>query len=153
MATATARYFEDFQIGDQAPIVERTIEAEDIRRFIEFLGLDQPLFTDPNVARSAGHRGVIAPGPILLSLALASLSPSGWTKGTAIGLFGIDGARFKRPLYAGDRVSITNQVVSKRESSKGGRGYVTFHVRATNQEGEVLLDCERTVLVKSRPAG
>ena len=150
--TAPGRYFEDFQVGDQAPPVERTIEAAEIRQFIDLLGLTQPLFTDDETARAAGHRGVIAPGPVLLSYALGSLSPSGWTKGTTIGLFGVDGARFKRPLYAGDRVTITNQVVSKRASGKPGRGYVTFHVQATNQDGEILLQCERTILVKSRPS-
>lgn len=146
------RYFEDFSIGDEAPPVVRKITADQIRTFMEMIEVNQPLFTDPEVARAAGHKDVIAPGPVLLSLALGSLSPSGWTKGTAIGLFAVDGARFKKPVYAGDEVTISNTVVSMRPSGKGGRGYVTFHVQAKNQNDEVLLDCERTVLVKARPA-
>ena len=150
---ATGRYYEDFNVGDQAPPVVRTIEADQIRKFIELLEVTQPLFHDEEVARAAGHRGVIAPGPVLLSYALGSLSPSGWTRGTAIGLFGVDGVRFKKPLYAGDQVTITNEVVAKRLSGKPGRGYVSFAVRATNQDGDLLLQCERTVLVKTRPPG
>lgn len=150
--TDQPRYFEDFAIGDQAPPVVRTFDAAQIRQFAELIEVHQPLFFDEAVAQAAGHRGVISPGPVILSHALASLGPSGWTRGTAIGLFGVDGVRFKKPLYAGDTVTFTNEVVSKRLSGKPGRGYVSFAVRATNQADQLLLQCERTVLVKTRPA-
>jgi acyl dehydratase len=145
-----ARYFEDWGEGDILPPVEQEIDGRAVATFIDLLQLDVPLFHDDGAARAIGYQRRIAPSPILLSYAMASVIPSGWLSGSLIGLVAMDAVTFKRPLYVGDRVRFTNHFVKKRESSKHDRGSVTLHLVATNQDGVVLLEFDRTFLVKRR---
>jgi acyl dehydratase len=145
-----ARYFEDWSAGDILPPVEREIDERAVGAFLELLQLDVPLFRDDHAARAAGHQRRIAPGPVLLSYAMASVVPSGWLSGSLIGLLRMDAVEFKHPLYVGDRVRFTNHFVSKRASGKRDRGAVTLRLVATNQDGVALLEFERTFLVKCR---
>jgi acyl dehydratase len=145
-----SRYFEDWREGDEMPPVERVIEAREVTAFLELLELDVPLFLDDDAARAAGHRRRIAPGPVLLSYAMASVVPSGWLQGSLIALLRMDAVEFKRPVYVGDRVRFENRVVAKRGSERSDRGSVTLRLSATNQDGDALLGFERTFLVKRR---
>jgi acyl dehydratase len=145
-----ARYFEDWSVGDVVPPVEREIDERAVAAFLDLLQLDVPLFRDDRAARAAGHKRRIAPGPVLLSYAMASVVPSGWLAESLIGLLRMDAVEFKRPLYVGDCVRFTNHFVSKRASGKRDRGSVTLRLIATNQDGVTLLEFERTFLVKRR---
>jgi acyl dehydratase len=145
-----ARYFDDWSEGDMLPPVEYEIDERAVATFIELLQLDVPLFHDDGAARAIGYERRIAPSPILLSYAMVSVIPSGWLSGSLIGLVAMDAVTFKRPLYVGDRVRFTNHFIKKRESSKHHRGSVTLRLVATNQDGVVLLEFERTFLVKCR---
>jgi acyl dehydratase len=147
---AHARYFEDWNAGDVLPPVEREIDEHAVAAFLDLLELDLPLFRDDGAARAAGHQRRIAPGPVLLSYAMASVAPSGWLAGSLIGLLRMDAVEFKHPLYVGDRVRFDNHFVSKRASAKRDRGAVTLRLVATNQDGVALLQFERTFLVKRR---
>jgi acyl dehydratase len=146
----TSRYFEDWNEGDEVPPVDLVIEARAVAGFLELLQLDVPLFHDDAAARAAGHRKRIAPGPVLLSYAMASVVPSGWLSESLIGLLRMDAVEFRRPAYVGDHVRFTNRVVGKRAGGKGDRGAVTLRLCAVNQDGDALLGFERTFLVKRR---
>jgi acyl dehydratase len=145
-----ARYFEDWSAGDAMPPVEQEIDERAVASFIDLLQLDVPLFHDDGAARAVGYQRRIAPSPVLLSYAMASVIPSGWLSGSLIGLLRMDAIEFKHPLYVGDRVRFTNEFVTKRASGTGKRGSVTLRLVATNQDGVTLLEFDRTFLVKRR---
>jgi acyl dehydratase len=145
-----SRYYEDWSEDDELPPVERVIEPGDVAAFIDLLHLDVPLFHDDAAAQAAGHQRRIAPGPVLLSYAMASVVPSGWLAESLIGLVRMDAVEFKRPAYVGDRVRFTNRFVAKRRCQRADRGAVTLRLRATNADGDALLGFERTFLVKRR---
>ncbi|RMD61215.1 MAG: MaoC family dehydratase, partial [Alphaproteobacteria bacterium] len=65
--------------------------------------------------------------------------------GYAAGVFGV-------PVYPGDTLTATSEVIGLRQTSDGRAGVV--HVRSTgrNQHGEVVLDYVRWVLVAKRDA-
>ncbi|NNE38749.1 MAG: hypothetical protein HKN08_10635, partial [Gammaproteobacteria bacterium] len=69
----------------------------------------------------------------------------------AIGAAGWDEVRFKRPVYAGDRISGTFRYLEKTESrSKSDRGIIKFEIILTNQDGEVVLSLLDSVMLKKR---
>jgi acyl dehydratase len=144
------RYFEDFCAGDEMPAVEQQIDERAVAAFVDLLQLDVPLFHDDGAARAVGYQRRIAPSPVVLSYAMASVVPSGWLSGSLIGLLRMDEVAFKHPVYVGDRVRFTNGFVRKRESSKRDRGSVTLRLVATNQDGVVLVEFDRTFVVKRR---
>jgi acyl dehydratase len=67
---------------------------------------------------------------------------------------GVDEARFHRPVYPGDTLSASSEVVSARESdSRPGFGVITWHTEGRNQRGEVVVDYRRTNLVAKARGG
>jgi itaconyl-CoA hydratase len=52
------------------------------------------------------------------------------------------------PVFAGDTIRAETEILSKRESrSRPGQGVVTVRTRGLNQRDEVVIECERSVLV------
>src|SRR5262249_34605224 len=147
-----SRYYEDFADGDVTPPVVRRIEERDVQTFLELLELRVLLFHDDGAARMVGYDRRIAPGPVLLSYAMASIPPSGWLDDSLVGLLRMEGVLFRAACHVGDEVTFTNRFVSKRPGRRPERGYVTFRLTAVNQDGAVLLELDRTFVVKCRLA-
>jgi acyl dehydratase len=145
-----SRYYEDFAEGDVTPPVVRRIEARAVETFLELLELRVPLFRDDGAAREAGYARRIAPGPVVLSYAMASVVPSGWLDDSLVGLLRMDEVLFRAPCYVGDEVTFTNRVVSKRPARKPERGHVTLELTAVNQDSVVVLEFDRTFVVKCK---
>jgi acyl dehydratase len=75
------------------------------------------------------------------------------TVGTTIANLGMQEVKFPHPLYNGDTVHCTTEVVAKRESkSRPTAGIVEFHHRAYNQDGKLVAECRRQAFINKRPA-
>jgi len=83
------------------------------------------------------------------------------TLGIAIGLtthlssrgfmLGIENVRFHRPVFAGDTIYAEAEVVEARESrSRPGFGVVRIRTRAYNQNNELVLECDRVIMVPKK---
>ena len=74
------------------------------------------------------------------------------TLGTTIANLGMSEVKFPAPLFEGDTVSATTEVVAKRESkSRPDAGLVEFLHRAFKQDGTLVAECRRTALMRRRP--
>jgi acyl dehydratase len=72
--------------------------------------------------------------------------------GTTIANLGMTEVKFPHPLFEGDTVHCTSEVVGKRESnSRPGAGIVEFHHRAYNQDNKLVAECRRQVFMRMRP--
>ena len=75
------------------------------------------------------------------------------TLGTAVANLGWDEVRFPRPVFIGDTLNITTEVIELRTSrSRPEAGIVTFLHQAFNQQGELVASCKRSGLQRKRPA-
>lgn len=83
---------------------------------------------------------------------MVGISVGDTTLGTAIANLGWDEVRFPKPLFHGDTVRVTTEVVDLRESkSRPDAGIVTFLHKAFNQHGDLVASCKRTGLQRKRP--
>jgi itaconyl-CoA hydratase len=56
--------------------------------------------------------------------------------------------RLPAPVFAGDTIRAESEVLEKRESkSRPGQGIVTVRTRGLNQDDEVVIEFERTIMV------
>ena len=108
-----------------------------------------PMHTNVEYARAHGHPDVVV-NPMLvlctvLGLSVEDLSEAGGP------FLGVNDCRFHLPVYPGDTITASSEVVETRESASRPRdGIVTWHTEARNQRGELVLDFRRTNLVAKR---
>jgi acyl dehydratase len=90
----------------------------------------------------------------MFTLALVvGLSVPDLTLGTIVAQLGLDEAAFPAPVFAGDTIRVTSEVISARESrSRAEAGLVVFAHTARNQRDQVVCTCRRTGLMHRRPS-
>jgi acyl dehydratase len=75
------------------------------------------------------------------------------TLGTTIANLGMTDVKFPAPLFQGDTVNVTTEVIGKRESkSRPDAGIVDFYHRAFKQDGTLVAECRRQAFMRKRPA-
>ena len=72
------------------------------------------------------------------------------TAENALAEVALDGVRFKSPVHHGDTLYAFTEVVSVDDAERDDAGLVRFRHWGTNQEGTIVFEAERTVLVKRR---
>lgn len=146
------RYLEDFEVG---AVYEhhwgRTLtEAEAVTFAADTMNFN-PLYFNREYARAHGHPDIVVCPWYVLMLTLGLSVEDVSERST--GLLGYGNARFLKPVYPGDTIVARSQVLEIRESrSKPDQGIVKTRLQAHNQKGELVLEFERTNLVKRRPA-
>ena len=72
--------------------------------------------------------------------------------GTTIANLGMTDVRFPAPLFEGDTVRATTEILSVRESkSREGAGIVEFHHRAYKQDGTLVAEARRQAFMRKKP--
>ena len=131
MSNLTNYTFDEIEIGQTAEY-RKTIEERDIILFAEVSGDVNPLHLDADFAAGTDFGERIAHGMLtgaLISAALALELPGPGTVYLGQSL------RFRRPVKIGDDITVTLEVVEKRED----KGFVTLETTATNQEGKAVV--------------
>lgn len=146
------KYYEELTIGTRFESIGRTVTETDIVLFSNMMWIISPLHADREHMKDSPFGGPVAPGPFTLGFTLGLLTTTGYNAGTALGVLEYDKLTLPRPVRAGDTLVASTEVIARRETSKPDRGLITFRDSARNQAGEVVLDGERKVLVKRRPA-
>src|SRR6266481_1732319 len=141
------RYLEEFTVGDvyehwPAP----TITEADDHLFCLITMNHHPLhINDVYAAESQQGRNVVV-GSLVYSLALGmSVSDD---SGKAIANLATEELKHPAPVFHGDTLFCESEVLEKREShSKPARGTVKVHTRVLNQDGVLVAEFKRLVLV------
>lgn len=147
------RYFEDLEVGltfEHQP--GRTVTETDNLLFTALTLNPQPLHLDAEFASRTPHGRIVVNSIFTLGL-VVGLSVGDTTLGTTLGNLGFDDTRFPSPVFIGDTIYASTQVVDRRASrSKPDRGVVTFEHRGVNQRGDVVCICRRGAMMMKRPA-
>ena len=128
-----------FGIGSRAEM-QHTITAEDIRRFVEITGDDNPLHVDHAFAQKTSLKGVVAHG--MLSASFISTIIGKRIPGAGA-LWVSQTLDFLLPVRIGDRLAIVAEVVGVHESI----GMLTLKTEIRNQHDQLVLTGESKVKV------
>jgi acyl dehydratase len=71
--------------------------------------------------------------------------------GTLLALARVENLRFVKPVFPGDRVSVSKAVIAV-EPRGPERGLLSFDTRVRNQRGEIVIAFVDRLLVKRGPA-
>jgi acyl dehydratase len=145
-----ARYFEDFNVGDEWTTPRRTICEADVATFAGFSGDYNPIHTDEEYAKTTIFGGRILHGPAGFAIACGLEFRLGIKDGTAIAFLGMTWD-LKGPIRIGDTIHVYQHVTAKRETKKVDQGIVTFYVVLRNQRIETLQEGEWKIMFQRRP--
>jgi acyl dehydratase len=147
----TARYFEDFAVGQTFGSGRRRIEAERIKSFAAEFD-PQPFHLDDEAARATMFRGLAASGWHTAALTMrllveSELRPAG-------GIIGgrIEELHWPRPVRPGDELRVESEVLEVRPSnSRPDQGLIKVRTTTLNQNGEPVQIFIANLFVPRRP--
>ena len=145
------RYFEEFSPGEVIRHeITRTVTEVDNILFSSLTINVQPLHIDYHFAASSMHKKPLVNGMFTLSLMMGITVPE-TTLGTTEGNLGFSDIAFPAPVFYGDTIRVETEVLETRAStSRPGLGIVKFEHRAINQNGKVVVRCQRAGLMRGR---
>ena len=130
----------------------KTVTESDDHLFCLITMNHHPLhLNDVYAAKSQQGRNVVV-GPLVYSLALG-MSVSD-VSGKAIANLATEELKHPAPVFHGDTLYCESEVLEKKESqSKPDRGTVKVHTRVLNQDGVLVAEFKRLVLVPRKRPG
>jgi len=151
-AHAYGRYLEEFEVGAvYKHWPAKTITESEDHLFCLLTMNHHPLhINDVYAAKSQQGENVVV-GPLVYSLAVGMTV--GDVSGKAIANLATEELKHPAPVFHGDTLFVESEVLEKRESqSKPDRGTVRVHTRVHNQDGVLVAEFKRLVLVPRREA-
>jgi acyl dehydratase len=147
-------YFEDFETGHRFDhAIRRTVTEMDNTLFSCLTHNPQPLHIDREFAAKTEWGQPIVNSLFTLGL-MIGISVNDTTLGTTIANLGLAEVKFPAPVFHGDTLRVTTEVVAKRESnSRKEAGIVEFVHRAYNQRDQLVAECRRQAFMMKKPAG
>ena len=147
--TGPSNYFEDFSVGDRFRHARGTTIGELENQLLTKLVMNtaQAHFNEHAMKDTPwGQRLVfgLVTGSIVMGLATQDVAEN------AVAELRLDKLRFTAPVFHGDTLYAYTEVLSKTEVEREDAGEVTFRQWGVNQEGRVVFEGERTVLVRRR---
>lgn len=143
------RYFEDFTVGDvYRARLGRTVGDADNVQFTLMTNNTNQIHFNADYARRSGFERPLVNSLLTLAivagLGVADISENGFA-------LGFDAIRLPHPVFAGDTLYSESEVLETRESrSRPGQGIVKVATRGVNQDGVVVIEYVRSVMVWKR---
>ena len=146
-------YFEDFVIGKKYEHrLTRTVTQMDNMLFSNMTLNPQPLHIDRHFCETETEWGQPLMNSLFTLGLMIGIQVSDMTVGTTIANLGMTDVKFPHPLFEGDTIHCTSEVLSKRESkSRPGAGIVDLHIRAYNQDNKLVAECKRQAFMLMQP--
>jgi acyl dehydratase len=149
-------YFDDIKVGDRRELGSYTFTADEIKRFARQFD-PQPFHLDEEAAKQSHFGGLVASGwhtaSVFMKLQSRMINQIGAEVSKAGPSPGYRNLRWPKPVFAGDTLTYSTEVVRKRElATRPQWGIVFTHVTAVNQRGELVYEFEASVMFARREA-
>jgi 2-methylfumaryl-CoA hydratase len=142
-------FFEDFRLGQVIKhATPRTITTGDVALYTALYGSRFAVQSSDAFAKKIGYPR--APVDDLLVFHVVFGKTVQDLSLNAIANLGYATCRFLMPVYPGDTLNATSEVIGLRENSNRQSGVVYVRSKGFNQKGKIVLDYVRWVMVRKR---
>jgi itaconyl-CoA hydratase len=144
------RFFEDFKVGDvYKHAMGRTLTDTDNTWFSLLTCNDQQIHINADYAAQTEFKKPLMNSALTLALVTGLSVPD--VSRHLVANLGWDRVRLPAPVFAGDTIYAQSEVLETRPSkSRPGQGIVRIKTTGYKQDGAIVIEFERTVLVHSR---
>src|ERR1700726_1324635 len=147
--TGTGSFFEDFRIGQVIRhATPRTLTAGDVALYC---GLFGPRFAPQSsdaFARAIGYPASPIDNLLVFHVIFGKTVPD--VSLNAVANLGYADCRFLKPVYPGDTLTASSEVIGLKENSSRKTGTVYVRSRGRNQHRQDVLEYVRWVMVRKR---
>ena len=146
---SAGNFFEDFKLGQEiVHATPRTVTVGDVSLFTALYGSRFAVQSSDAFAQSIGYPTAPIDDMLTFHIVLGKTVPD--ISRNAIANLGYADMRFLKPVYPGDTLSTTTEIIGLKENSNRKNG--TVYVRSTgrNQRAEPVLSFSRWVMVNKR---
>lgn len=150
--TSSGRFFEDFHLGETiVHATPRTVTAGDVALYTALYGPRFAVQSSEAFARAVGYPAAPVDDLLVFHIVFGKTVPD--VSLNAVANLGYADGRFLKPVFAGDTLSTTSEVIGLKQTSAGDAGIVYVRSIGRNQHGEIVLSYARWVLVRKRTPG
>jgi acyl dehydratase len=144
--------YEDFVEGSTIDLGVKHVTAQELIAFASEFDA-QPMHLDEEAGKASILGGLSASGWHTCAMFMRMMCDAFLLDSTSQGSPGIDYARWKKPVLAGDILTGKSTILAKRASrSRPDLGFVTMHAELFNQRGESVFELENTGMFLKREA-
>ncbi len=145
-------YFEDLEVGVDETFGDYDVTREEVLEFARKYD-PQPFHLSDKAAAQTHFGRLAASGWHTAAMAMRVIVDAlSKVEQASLGSPGIDELRWLKPVYPGDRLTVSGRVLDKTPSrSKPGLGSFRTETTVTNQDGETVMRYTSIVLIKRRP--
>lgn len=143
------RFFEDFKLGEVIPhATPRTITSGDTALYIALTGARNPLHCSAPFALSLGYAQMPIDDLLAFHIAFGKTVPD--ISVNAVANLGYADVRFIQPVFVGDTLTTSSEVIGLKQNSSGKNGVVWVRSTAVNQDQQPVLSWVRWVMVHKK---
>lgn len=143
------RFFEDFKLHEVIQHASpRTITAGDSALYIALTGARNPLHCSAPLAQALGYPATPVDDLLAFHIAFGKTVPD--VSVNAVANLGYADVRFLQPVYVGDTLSTSSEVIGLKQNSSGKSGVVWVRSTTLNQQHQPVLSWVRWVMVQKR---
>ena len=145
--TNTGRFFEDFRLGETiVHATPRTVTVGDVSLYTALYGTRFAVQSSDAFARAIGYPVAPVDDLLVFHIVFGKTVPD--ISLNAVANLGYADGRFLKPVFPGDTLSTTSEVIGLKQTSGGDAGIVYVRSIGRNQRGEIVLSYARWVLVR-----
>ncbi|MGX9356579.1 MaoC family dehydratase [Roseobacteraceae bacterium S113] len=147
--TNSGRFFEDYSIGQVINhAVPRTISGGERALYHALYPARHALYSSDEFARNCGLKASPVDDLVAFHVVFGKSVPD--ISLNAVANLGYAEARWIKPVYPGDTLRSSSEVIGLKQNSSGKTGVVYVRTTGTNQHGEAVMSFVRWVMVRKR---
>jgi 2-methylfumaryl-CoA hydratase len=147
--TSSGNFFEDFKLGQIIRhATPRTMTTGDVALYTGLFGPRFAVQSSDAFAKAIGYPRAPLDDLLVFHVVFGKTVPD--VSLNAVANLGYAGMQFLAPVYAGDTLAATSEVIGLKENSNRQTGNVWVRTRATKDDGRQLLEFVRWVMVSKR---
>jgi 2-methylfumaryl-CoA hydratase len=150
--TTPSNFFEDFRLGQLIQhATPRTITAGDVALYTALYGPRFAVQSSDEFARALGYPRAPVDDLLVFHVVFGKTVPD--VSLNAVANLGYAECRFLKPVYPGDTLTASSEVIGLKENSNRKTGIVYVRSTGFNENGAPVLDYVRWVMVRKRDEG
>ena len=147
--TNAGRFFEDYKVGDVIHhAVPRTVSGGERAMYHALYPARHALYSSDEFARASGLPASPIDDLAAFHVVFGKTVPD--VSLNAVANLGYAEGRWLKPVYEGDTLRSTSEVIGIKQNSNGKSGVVYVHTRGLNQRDEVVMEYVRWVMVRKK---